>query len=185
MLDKPEQFNEICTRLVSEDMKFCPGLDKEEYHEHREVIRYDLKNVRITTSPVERIDSSKCLKWFRVPKNAPLAEKSSDSVLCSACKKLRNDLLHASKRISQAPTSSKVKHTQPSSHFPLKYLSPNSQKVRKANTQAECSRDKRTLRKYEPQDLVLDDSQHDEMCKVVSELEDSGRIELGSVFFRS
>ena len=42
------------TRLVSEDMKFCPGLDKEEYHEYREVIRYDLKNVRIITSPVER-----------------------------------------------------------------------------------------------------------------------------------
>lgn len=34
VLDKSEQFTEICTRMVSRDMKFCPGLDKEyeQYH---------------------------------------------------------------------------------------------------------------------------------------------------------
>ena len=147
------------TRLVSEDMKICPGLDKEEYHEYREVIRYDLKNVRIITSPVERINSSKCLKWFRVSKNVPSAEKSSDSVLCSACKKLCNDLKHASKRISG--TNQLASETHPSSHFSLKYLPPNSQKVWKTNTQVERSQDKWILRKYEPQDLVLVDSQHE------------------------
>jgi hypothetical protein len=91
-----------------------------------------------------------------------------------ACKELRKRLRQASERISQAPTSSKMKHIQPS-HFPLKYLSPNSQNERRTNTQAERSRDKRALRKYEPQDLILDDSQHDEMCQVVSTLESHGR----------
>ena len=85
MVDQPEQFKEICTRLVSKDnMKFCPGLDKEEYQHYRDIIRYDLKNVRIATSPIERIDSCKCRQWFRVPKNAPLADKSCESVMCSA-----------------------------------------------------------------------------------------------------
>ena len=50
------------------------------------------------------------------------------------------------------------------------------------NTQAERSHDKRALRKYEPQDVVLDDSQHDEMCQVVSALESHGHGELGDVF---
>ena len=181
-VDQPEQFKEICTRLVSKDTKFCPGLDKEEYQHYRDTIRYDLKNVRIATSPIERIDSCKCRKWFRVPKNAPLAEKSCESVMCSACKELRKRLRQASERISQAPTSSKMKHIQPSSHFPLKYLSPNSLKERRMNTQAERSHDKRALRKYEPQDVVLDDSQHDEMCQVVSALESHGRSELEGVF---
>ena len=114
-------------------------------------------------------------------KNAPLADKSCESVMCLACKELRKHLRQASERISQAPTSSKVKHIQPASHFPLKYLSPNSLKERRMNTQAERSHDKQALRKYEPQD-VRDDSQHDEMCQVVSALESHGRSELEGVF---
>ena len=43
VLDKPDQFKEICTRLVSKNMKFCPGLDKEEYQQYRDIIRYDIK----------------------------------------------------------------------------------------------------------------------------------------------
>ena len=50
------------------------------------------------------------------------------------------------------------------------------------NTQAERSRDKRTLKKYEPQDIILDDCQHDEMCQVLSTLENDGHSELDSVF---
>ena len=50
------------------------------------------------------------------------------------------------------------------------------------NTQAERSRDKRALNKYEPQDVILDDSQHDEMCQVMSALENGGRSELDGVF---
>ena len=67
-------------------MKFCPGLDKE-YEQYHEVILYDIKNVRITTNPFERIASIKCLKWFQVPKNVHLAEKSGETVVCSACTK--------------------------------------------------------------------------------------------------
>ena len=50
------------------------------------------------------------------------------------------------------------------------------------NTQAERSHDKRALKKYEPQDLLLDDSQHDEMCWVLSALENDGHSELDGIF---
>ena len=70
-------------------MKFCPGLDKDEYQQYREVIWYDS---RITISPIERINSIKCRKWFQVPGNARLSQKCSESVMCLACKKLRNEL---------------------------------------------------------------------------------------------
>ena len=143
---------------------------------HLATMRYDLKNVRIATSPIERIDSCKCRNWFRVPKNAPLADKSCES-MCSACKELRKRLRQASERISQAPTNSKMKHIQPSSHFPLKYLSPNSLKEQRMNTH-----EKQALRNYEPQDVVLDDSHHDKMCQVVSALESHGCSKLEGVF---
>ena len=159
-------------------MKFCPGLDKEEYQRYYEVIWYDSKNVRITTNPIERIASTKCRKWFGVAKNAPLAEKSSESVVCSACKRLV--MIYSMHQ--HAYPGSKLKHTQPSSNFPLKYLSPNSQKARKMTTQAERSHDKPVLKKYEPQDVILDDSQHDEMYQIMSTLETGGRNELDGVF---
>ena len=50
------------------------------------------------------------------------------------------------------------------------------------NTQAERFRDKRALKKCEPKDLVLDDSQHDEMCQVLSALENDGHRELEGIF---
>ena len=50
------------------------------------------------------------------------------------------------------------------------------------NTQAERSHDKQVLKKYEPQDVILDDSQHDEMCQIMSTLETGGRSELDGVF---
>ena len=38
--------------------------------------------------------------------------------------------------------------------------------------QTERCKDKALLSKYSKYDITLDDSQHDEMCKVVTELED-------------
>ena len=52
------------------------------------------------------------------------------------------------------------------------------------NTQAERSHDKQVLKKYEPQDVILDDSQHDEMCQIMSTLETGGRSELDGVLQR-
>ena len=52
------------------------------------------------------------------------------------------------------------------------------------NTQPEHSCDKLALKKYEPQDLILDDFQHNEMGQVFfwSVLENSGRSDLHGFF---
>ena len=52
----------------------------------------------------------------------------------------------------------------------LNSCSPASVKGRKKNAQAERSKDKALLAKYAKFDVTLDDSQHNEMCKITAEL---------------
>ena len=48
--------------------------------------------------------------------------------------------------------------------------------------QTERSKDKALLSKYFKLDITLDDSQHDEMCKIVTELEDKHTDQLEEVY---
>ena len=48
--------------------------------------------------------------------------------------------------------------------------------------QTERSKDKALLSKYSKLDITLDDSQHDEMCKIVTELEDKLHDQLEQVY---
>lgn len=48
--------------------------------------------------------------------------------------------------------------------------------------QTERSKDKALLSKYSKLDITLDDSQHDEMCKIVTELEDKHTDQLEEVY---
>ena len=72
----------------------------------------------------------------------------------------------------------KVQHQQSSSHYPLKYLSPASQKIRDNNRKAEQAKQKRLLKKYVPEEVELDDDQHDEMCRIHSTVEDHAKEDL-------
>ena len=48
--------------------------------------------------------------------------------------------------------------------------------------QTERSKDMALLSKYSKLDITLDDSQHDEMCKIVTELEDKHTNQLEEVY---
>ena len=48
--------------------------------------------------------------------------------------------------------------------------------------QTERSKDMALLSKYSKLDIALDDSQHDEMCKIVTELEDKPTNQLEVVY---
>jgi len=61
-------------------------------------------------------------------------------------------------------------------------LSLTSIKERKKNAQAERSKDKAFLAKYAKFDITLDDSQHNEMCKITTELDKKHRNQLEAVY---
>ena len=165
-----EQFKAVCTRMLGHDWKFCPGIDMDDYEECKEAIRYDIKTVQVTKSPISRVDSVKCKLWFQIAKNSPKEEKEAEAVMCMHCKQTRREMQYAVNRVAKVTESQKAKRTQVSSSYPLKYLSPASQQLRRRNTQYERSRDKRLLKKYAPPDVILDDEQHQEMATVVQKI---------------
>ena len=118
------------------------------------VIRYDIKSVRKISDVIIRVDSKNCSLWHKLACNVSIFEKDMPAVLCKPCKRLRSDLEQRLKTSTVTPEE-KENRVQPSSHYPVKYLSPVSVKKKKQNTQLERSRDKKKLKKYEYTDLTL------------------------------
>ena len=82
---------ELCERFSSQSSyKFCPELDWDLYEQkYFKVICYHLKSVRYSTKPFQRVG---CPVWFEQPKKVRALEKYSNVAMCSACKRLINDL---------------------------------------------------------------------------------------------
>ena len=76
-LEQPQQLLDICSKYApdSRDFKFCPGLDPLDYEKKRETIRYDLKSVKKMSVPFLRVESIKCLHWFKLGKTKKEEEK--------------------------------------------------------------------------------------------------------------
>ena len=174
-------FHDTCYRLLSTEYKFCPGLKVSEYNRYKSKIRYDPSYVHITEEPIKRIESTDCKRWFKIPRNAPREEKAATDVLCSCCKKMRNNLARSKKREEAVSPGRKLRRLNPSSHFNSKYLSPQSQKKRQENVRVERKKDKKLLRKYAPHEVILDDQQNDELSKLVSTIDNDGKQSLQDV----
>lgn len=179
-----EEFTGLCDELLrSKGFVFCPGIDYKDYQDnYYSIIRFHIKQVNLAERPFQRVDSKRCLRWFKLPKNATLEEQSSNEALCSACKRLRRDLEHQKKRSSAVSPQRRTNRQAASSNYPAKYLSPASVEERKKNTQAERSKHKALLSKYTKFDVTLDDSQHDEMCKITAELDNNHKDHLEAVY---
>ena len=103
-------------------------------------------------------------------------------VKCSGCKKLVHDLERSRKRASSTSPRRKQKRLLPSSHFPKKCLSPASQQKRTSIDKCERKKEKRLLKKYAPHEIMLDDEQHDELLKLVTEIDSTGSDNLETVY---
>jgi len=184
MLQSEADVHELCRMMSNQSpFKFCPGIDCEHYESHyHNVIRFHTKSVRCSTDPFQRIDSLNCKLWFKLPVNAPLADRFKKEVLCSSCKRLKTDLDWQRRRTLQESPQRKIKRQAPSSKAKLSYMSPASQAKRKQNSLKERTKDKAKLSKFEKTEVTLDEEQHDEMCNIVNKIEEVGKDELEKVF---
>ena len=181
-VENVDEIKGLCEKLVDSSMTVCPGISVEEYESYKEVIRYDQKNVLITNDPFTRIASVKCLMWFRVPRNTSKQKRMASEVVCTECATLKHDLRRAAKRLSSATSATKMQHQQAESTYPMKYLSPASLKTRKMNIKCQRIKERRMMKKYVPDEIILDDQQHQEMCQIQSSIEESAVDELESLF---
>ena len=183
-LQSEADVHELCNMFSNQSpFKFCPGIDWEHYEDHYHiVIRYHLKSVRFSTAPFKRVDSVNCKLWYELPVNAPLTDRFTKEVMCSACKRLKRDLDWQRKHTLSESPSRHMKRQAPSSRAKLTYMSPASQSKRKQNSLTERNNDKIKLTKFEKTEITLAEEQHDEMCTIVNRIEEVGKDELEKVF---
>ena len=183
-VESPEQFTELCDRISDNSTyKFCPGFDYDSYMDrYYNKICYHIAKVQVTTSPFRRVQSSDCTM---LPKNAAKAEKSSLTVLCGMCKRLCSELDRALQRCMGYSPHRKVKRQQPSSNYPLKYMSLASLKRRKSNTQQERNKNRKALAKYRHMEVTLDDDQSDELVEIMDKIEEVGKTTLDEIYLEA
>jgi len=77
-----EGFVELCNTLLHcKGFVFCPGIGYQKYHDsYYSVICFHIALVNFSNSPFQRVEAQRCLRWYKLPKNATLQEKSSDEV---------------------------------------------------------------------------------------------------------
>ena len=154
-----EEVHELCNMFSDQSSyKFCPGIEWDLYEEYyHKVICYHLRCVRYSIAPYQRVDSVNCARWYKLPSNAPLADKFAKEVMCPSCKYMKNRLNSRRKlTVSESP-SKKIKRQLPSSKAKLSFMSPASQSKRKQNALTERNNDKRKLTKYEKTEITLAD----------------------------
>ena len=152
-------------------MKFCPGIPLDEYEGYKKVIKYDQKRVHITEEPYKRIASENCLMWVYPTRNMSKVQKMSLEVLCKECVHLTNRLKHGVKRLSQVSAERQLEREQPSSSYPLMYLSPESRKRRKLNAKKQQIKERRLIKKKSKSDKVaLNDLKQQIMQTTIEEV---------------
>ena len=180
----PEEFKMLCEKVSdSINYKLCPGIGGEEYAEYKELIRYDQKQVVFVDAPVKRIESAKCKRWFPlIGSTVEKSKRKSPVIICQECANLRKKLKEKAKQLSTVNPKKKVEHQQAKSVYPKKYLSPHSLHRRELNTKAAQAREKRMLKQHIPEQIILDDRQHNEMSHVHSVVDEVASSELESIF---
>ena len=180
-----EEFKVLCEKIAdSRNYKLCPGIQVEEYEQYKEVIRYDPKPAQVIDFPARRIESEKCERWFLLSRsnNVSKDKREASEVPCRECAQLRYYLQASARRLSNVTSGVKVQHQQAGSVYPMKYLSPQSLQRRQTNIKAVQAKEKRLLKRYVPEDIILDDKQHAEMSQIHSSLDETASSELESIF---
>ena len=102
--------------------------------------------------------------WFKPALNLSAAEKAASEIKCPHCKLVVHDLNWQKDYKSPAR---KIKCQDPSSRARLQYIPPLSQQKCKMCVQYQRTNNICKLKKYEANELILDDEQNVEMCSVM------------------
>ena len=120
-----ECFNKLIASLLpGSGYSLCKGLPSE----LSTAMAFDTKKIRKWGFPFHRLDHQDCPMWF-----------CSISALerCECCSQLMYYVRRQGQKRQSVTPKQKATRVQPSSHFPLKYLSPDSLKLRRDNASKE------------------------------------------------
>ena len=106
-------------------------------------ITFDVKNALKWSTPFNRTDHVNCKMWF------PTSAKKN---LCEPCTKLTYYVAKRLKSKKSVPAHVRDKRADPSSHCPIKYLSPKSKQLRATRKKKKVSAMRETIDNYRNRD---------------------------------
>ena len=136
-------FNTLLQSLLPDSSyHLCPGLPESIGSQ----LTFDVKNARKWGTPFNRFDHIHCKLWFPLEKKLVL--KSQRGITCEFCTKL---FYYSNRRIktqASIPPEEKDRRAQPSSHCPVKYLTPKSKQLRATRKKKQTLTMRKTIDKY-------------------------------------
>ena len=131
------RFHEVLQTLLPASGYFlCPGLP----NDVASLLTFDTKSARRWGLPFGRVDHKDCLLWVKVASSS-----KGQPLRCEKCTNLMYYVRRAARKRRSMSAEQKAKRVLPSSHCPLKYLSPASLPSRRRNIAHEKKAQKRKV----------------------------------------
>jgi hypothetical protein len=157
---------------LGESYVFCKGIAHDEYSSVCTNIPYVSKGVTKVEYPFPRYVSKKCQTWYKLRKNATLAEHQfvvDGTNRCSECNTSYRYLRKLQKQEVNKLSNLRKKRTQVSSKYPISLLPPPEKKKRISNLKQARKNSEAKLqrlhKKMEGYTITVDDEQSSELVE--------------------
>ena len=180
----PKELMEQAQKYVTDKHVLCPGLlEVEDLHS---LLGYIPKTLTLFNGPVTTVHSNSCKIWHIPAKN--VKSKAEDNRHQRVCRECLLSGRYVKKAIQEKRTidsSKRHERKQPSSNYPMKYLTPKSKTARYANSRLQRHRLEKHVKKlYKRTKVELPQGQSAELCQLIESIEssDEGKKELTKIF---
>ena len=173
------QLIDLARKWLSGEHVLCPGLLDIDGEKLEKELGHIPKNVNIMSG--KWIRSVNCKVW---PVPSSKLNYDKEQKMCTACLVCNCYINNAFVKKQSLDSGKREQRRNPSSNYPIKYLSPWSKSIRLGNTRKLRSRMGKKIRKlYKKTTVELPQERSSELCKLVEEIEKSseGRQELQKI----
>ena len=182
----PKVVMELAMKHLSEKHVLCPGLLG--IVDLQSELGYIPQTVRLISGPITTVHSKKCKIWHIPATNLkPTADESDPRHrrVCGECLISNRYMGKAIQKKREMESSKRHERQQPSSNYPIKYLSPKSKTARYANSRLQRHRLEKHVKKlYKRTKVELPQAQSTELCQLMKciETSDFGKKELARIY---
>lgn len=182
----PKEVMELVKNHLSEKHVLCPGLLG--VGDLQNELGYIPQTVRLINGPITTVHSKRCKIWHIPARNFKSKADESDprhQRVCGECLISNRYVSKAIQKKREMESSKRHERQQPSSNYPMKYLSPKSKTARYANSRLQRHRLEKHVKKlYKRTKVELPQEQSTELCQLIESIEtsDLGKKELAKIY---
>ena len=183
----PRDLLELATKFITDKHVLCPGVLGVD--DLQNVLGYIPKPVNLFNGPITTVHSKTCKMWH-IPSAQNVKSKAEESDVrhqrvCGECLIASRYVHEQIQKKREMDSSKRHERQQPSSNYPMKFLSPKSKTARYANSRLQRHRLEKHVKKlYKRTKIELPQEQSTELCQLIETIEssDAGKKELANIF---